>query len=54
MPPANSRIADSNDHRLAILRERQQQTIAQFVDDLRARADIRKLPRNSGTQESAR
>ena len=37
-----------------LLRERQQQTIAQFVDGLRARADIRKLPRNSGAQESAR
>ncbi|HJY08771.1 MAG TPA: peptidylprolyl isomerase [Bryobacteraceae bacterium] len=47
-----SEARDEIEHHL--LRERQQQTIAQFVDDLRARADIRKLPRNSGTQESAR
>lgn len=35
-----------------LLRERQQQAIADFVDRLRASADIRKLPRNSN--EAAR
>ncbi|HXR75240.1 MAG TPA: peptidylprolyl isomerase [Bryobacteraceae bacterium] len=37
-----------------LLHERQQQAIAGFVDGLRARADIRKIPRSHDAQEAAR
>lgn len=37
-----------------LLRERQQQAIAAFVDGLRTKADIRKIPRSNDGQEAAR
>jgi parvulin-like peptidyl-prolyl isomerase len=37
-----------------LLHERRQQALAEFVDGLRARADIRKIPRSHDAQEAAR